>query len=149
MPCTDLHPSVLWCNRQTEAHLILRLKLRNRRGDFEGQITKPKLPVLRPNREKPSPPVLRSNWRKSSQQVLRPNRQKPSQQVLRPNHQKPSQQVLRPNRQKPSTLVLRLNQETRLLVSTCMVQTAHGATRPLDHPAIEYPTCVTILDPLH
>jgi hypothetical protein len=29
------------------------------------------------------------------------------------------------------------------------VQTAHGATRPLDRPAIEYPTCVTIPDPLH
>jgi ferredoxin len=30
-----------------------------------------------------------------------------------------------------------------------MMQTAHGATRPLDRPAIEYPTCATILDPLH
>jgi hypothetical protein len=29
------------------------------------------------------------------------------------------------------------------------VQTAHGATQPLNHPAIEYPTCATILDPLH
>jgi hypothetical protein len=30
-----------------------------------------------------------------------------------------------------------------------MVQTAHGTTRPLDHPATEYPTCATIPDPLH
>jgi hypothetical protein len=37
----------LWRNRQTEAHLVLRPKLRNRRGDFESQITKPELPVLR------------------------------------------------------------------------------------------------------
>jgi hypothetical protein len=43
----------LWRNRQTKTHLILRVKPRNRRGDFEVQITKPKLPVLRPN---PPPP---------------------------------------------------------------------------------------------
>jgi hypothetical protein len=36
-----------------------------------------------------------------------------------------------------------------LLVSTCQVQTAHGATRPLDRPATEYLTCATILSPLH
>jgi hypothetical protein len=29
------------------------------------------------------------------------------------------------------------------------VQTAHGATRPLDRPATEYPTYATILGPLH
>jgi hypothetical protein len=38
----DLPPSVLWCNRQTEACLVLRPKQKkNRRGDFEAQITKP------------------------------------------------------------------------------------------------------------
>jgi hypothetical protein len=31
----DLPPSVLWRNRQTEAHLVLRPKPRNHRGDFE------------------------------------------------------------------------------------------------------------------
>jgi hypothetical protein len=31
----DLHPSVLWRNRQTEACLVLMTKPRNRRGDFE------------------------------------------------------------------------------------------------------------------
>jgi hypothetical protein len=73
--------------------MVLRPKPRNRRGDFEAQITKLELPVLRakhhldfeaqpinpplvlrPNQEKPSPPVLRPNWRKPPQQVLRPNR---------------------------------------------------------------------------
>jgi hypothetical protein len=29
------------------------------------------------------------------------------------------------------------------------VQTAHGATRPLDRLATEYLTCATISDPLH
>jgi hypothetical protein len=37
----------LWYNRQTEAHLVLRPKPRNRRGDFEAQITKSTLSVLR------------------------------------------------------------------------------------------------------
>jgi hypothetical protein len=37
-----LHPPlVLWCNRQTVTHLILRHKPRNHHGDFEAQITKP------------------------------------------------------------------------------------------------------------
>jgi hypothetical protein len=42
----NLPPSVLWRNRQTEACLVLRPKPRNRRGDFEAQITKLELPVL-------------------------------------------------------------------------------------------------------
>jgi hypothetical protein len=46
----------LWHNRQTEANLVLRHKPRNRRGDFEVQITKPKLPVLRPKPGNPLPP---------------------------------------------------------------------------------------------
>jgi hypothetical protein len=36
-----------------------------------------------------------------------------------------------------------------LLITTCTVQTAHDATRPLDHPANEYPTCATIPGPLY
>jgi hypothetical protein len=43
----DLPLSVLWYNRQTEARLILRPTLRNHRGDFEPQITKSELLVLR------------------------------------------------------------------------------------------------------
>jgi hypothetical protein len=46
----------LWRNRQTEAHLILMHKPRNRRSDFEAQITKPELPVLRSKPENPPPP---------------------------------------------------------------------------------------------
>jgi hypothetical protein len=53
---TDLPLSVLWHNRQTEAHLILRLKPRNRRGDFDTQITKTELPILRPKPENSPPP---------------------------------------------------------------------------------------------
>jgi hypothetical protein len=46
----------LWRNQQTEAHLVLRPKLRNPRGDFEAQITKLKLPVLMPKPKNPPPP---------------------------------------------------------------------------------------------
>jgi hypothetical protein len=52
----NLPPSVLWRNGQTEAHLVLRPKPRNRRGDFETQITKPKQSVLRPKLGNPPPP---------------------------------------------------------------------------------------------
>jgi hypothetical protein len=38
---------VLWRNRQTETHLVLRSKPRNHRDDFDAQITKPELPILR------------------------------------------------------------------------------------------------------
>jgi hypothetical protein len=34
--------------------LVLRLKLKNRRGDFVDQITKPQLPALRPKPGSPS-----------------------------------------------------------------------------------------------
>jgi hypothetical protein len=47
---------VLWRNRQIEARLVLRPQPRNRRSDFEAQITKPKLPVLRPKLGNPPPP---------------------------------------------------------------------------------------------
>jgi hypothetical protein len=46
----------LWRNRQTEAHLVLRPKSRNRHGDFDTQITKPELLVLRPKLGNPPPP---------------------------------------------------------------------------------------------
>jgi hypothetical protein len=36
-----------------------------------------------------------------------------------------------------------------LLVSSCTVQTAHNATWHLDRSITEYPTCATIIDPLH
>jgi hypothetical protein len=56
--CVDLPPSVLWRNRQTEAQLILRPKPRNHRGNFEVQITKLELPILRSKPENPPPPWL-------------------------------------------------------------------------------------------
>jgi hypothetical protein len=107
----DLLASVLWHNRQTEARLVLGHKPRNRRSDFKAQITKPELPVLRPNREtlhhvgfeaQPGnrPPVLRPNQEKPSPPVLRPNWRKPSPPVLRPNWRKPSSVILRPNQRK-------------------------------------------------
>jgi hypothetical protein len=48
----------LWRNQQTEACSVLRLKARNRRGDFEAQITKPELSVFRPKPENPPPPFF-------------------------------------------------------------------------------------------
>jgi hypothetical protein len=45
----------LWRNWQTEACLVLRPKPRNRHGDFEAQITKPELLVLRPKSGNPPP----------------------------------------------------------------------------------------------
>jgi hypothetical protein len=38
----------LWRNRYTIAYMVLRSKPRNQHGDFEAQITKPELPILRP-----------------------------------------------------------------------------------------------------
>jgi hypothetical protein len=56
-----IHLSVLWGNRQTIAHLVLRPKLRNHRGDFVGQVTKSHLSVLRSKPGNPSTFVLRPN----------------------------------------------------------------------------------------
>jgi hypothetical protein len=43
-------------NQQTETHLVLRLKPRNCRGDFDAQVTKSELPILRPKPGDPPPP---------------------------------------------------------------------------------------------
>jgi hypothetical protein len=56
MSRVDLPLSILWLNRQTKAHLVLRPKLGNRRGDFEAQITKSELPVLRSRLGNPPSP---------------------------------------------------------------------------------------------
>jgi hypothetical protein len=64
MSNADLPPSVLWRKRQIEACLVLRPKPRNCRGDFEAQITKPELPVLRPKLGKPPPPWFRGSTKK-------------------------------------------------------------------------------------
>jgi hypothetical protein len=62
--CADIPLSVLWRNRQIEAHLVLRPKLRNRRGNFEAQITKPELPILRPKPGNPPPSWFWSSTKK-------------------------------------------------------------------------------------
>jgi hypothetical protein len=56
MSHADFHPSVFLRNRQIDAHFIMRPKPRNCRGDFEAQITKPELPVLRHNLGNPPRP---------------------------------------------------------------------------------------------
>jgi hypothetical protein len=93
----DLPPSILWHNRQTEACLFLTPKTRNHHGDFEAQITKPELPVLRPKPGKPSPSWFRGSTKKPTT-GFEAKPEKPSPSVLRLNWQKPPQQVLRPNR---------------------------------------------------
>jgi hypothetical protein len=55
--------------------MVLRPKLRNHRTNFEAQITKPELLVLRHKLENPTPPVLRLNRRKPSTLVLRLNQE--------------------------------------------------------------------------
>jgi hypothetical protein len=123
-------------------------KLRNCRGDFDIQITKSEMSVLRP---KPgNPPHLSFEAQpRNRPPVLRPNQKKPSPPVLRPNWLKPSEWFWGQTTHKPSTLVLRLNQETR--ASSLHVPGADRTrcTRPLDRPATEYPTCATIPGPLH
>jgi hypothetical protein len=44
--------------------LVLRPKPRNRRSDFEAQITKPELPVLRSKPENPPPPCFLGSTKK-------------------------------------------------------------------------------------
>jgi hypothetical protein len=61
---TDLPPSVLWRNRQTEACMVLRPKSRNRHCDFDAQITKPELSVLRPKPRNPQPPQFLGSTKK-------------------------------------------------------------------------------------
>jgi hypothetical protein len=56
----------LWRNQQTEAHLVLRPKPKNRRGDFKAQITKPKLPILSPKLGNPPPPWFWGSTKKST-----------------------------------------------------------------------------------
>jgi hypothetical protein len=46
--------------------LVLRPKPRNRRGDFEAQITKPELQILRPKPENPPPPWFWGSTKKST-----------------------------------------------------------------------------------
>jgi hypothetical protein len=120
-----LPPSILWRNWQTEACMVLRRKPRNHHDDFEAQITKPELPVLRPKPEKPT-------YRFWGQ--TRENR--PSGFEAKPlTNRHP---WFWGSTKKPS-----------LLISSCTVQTTHSVTRPLDRPATEYLNYETIPGPLH
>jgi hypothetical protein len=127
--------SVLWRNRQIIACLAFRPKPRNWCIDLEAQITKPQPPVLGPKSGNPSEWF----WCQTTRIVATGFETKLGE---------------------PSTLVLRLNQETypwfwgstkklTLLISTCMVHTAHDVIRPPDRLSTEYPTCATIPGPLH
>jgi hypothetical protein len=55
-----------WRNRQTKARLVLRPKPRNDRIDFEGQITKPELSILRPKLVNPPPPLFWGSTKKTT-----------------------------------------------------------------------------------
>jgi hypothetical protein len=66
MSRADLPPSVLWHSRQIEAHLILRPKPRNHNDDFETQITKSELSILRPKLRNPPPPWFWGLTKKST-----------------------------------------------------------------------------------
>jgi hypothetical protein len=87
-----LHLLILWRNQQTEVCLVLRSKPRNRRSNFEAQITKLELSVLS------TKPGNHRSWFWGLTKKLTP------------------------------------------LISSCIVQTAHGVTRPPDRPVTEYPT---------
>jgi hypothetical protein len=132
-----LPPLVLWRNWQTEVCLVLRPKPKNRRGDFEAQITKLKLPILRPKLGNPS----RWFWGQT-----RENRRHRF-------YGQTGENCLNGFEVKP--LINRRHwfwgsiKKPVLLVSMWTVQTAHNATWPLDHPTTEYPTCATIPGPLH
>jgi hypothetical protein len=66
MSCADLPPLILCRNRQTESHLILRHKPKNYHGDFEAQITKTELPVLRHKPGNPPQPWFWGSTKKST-----------------------------------------------------------------------------------
>jgi hypothetical protein len=109
--------------------MVLRPKPRNPRGDFEAQITKPELPVLRPNPGNPPPPWFWGSTKKPTTGV----EAKPGETVTTSFEAKLEKTVAAGFEAKPltkpSTLVLRLNQEThapRLHV--------HGADRTWCHP---------------
>jgi hypothetical protein len=62
----DIPLLILWHNRQIEAHLVLWPKPKNHHGDFEAQITKPKLSILRHKPENPPPPWFWGSTKKQT-----------------------------------------------------------------------------------
>jgi hypothetical protein len=66
----DLLTSVLWRNRQIVVCLVVRTKPRNCRADFNAQITKPELLVLRTKSINSSTLVLRPNQETHAPRLL-------------------------------------------------------------------------------
>jgi hypothetical protein len=137
--------------------MILRHKPRNHRGDFEVQITKPDLPVLRPKPENPPPPwfwgstkkpivgfeakpretVATSFEAKLEKTVATVFEAKLDKTVTAGSEVKPLETVATGFEAKPlklSILVLRLNQETH-----APHLHVHGADRTRRHPTSRSP----------
>jgi hypothetical protein len=177
--------------------LVLSPKPRNRRCDFDAQITKPELPILRPKSGNPPPPwfwgstkkpttsfgaksgqtVTTSFEAKLEKTVTTGFEAKPAKIVAADFEAKLLETVVTGFEAKPAKIVTAgfeakpletvvigfeakpltnrqpwfwgSTKKPALIIYTYQVQTAHDATRPLDHPATEYPTCATILGPLH
>jgi hypothetical protein len=112
-------------------------KPRNHCGDFEAQITKPELPVLRPKPGNPCHQFWGQTGRNCRNWFWGQTRE---------NH--PSGFEAKPLTNHPSWF-WGSTKKPALLISTCTVQIAHSATRPLNRPVTEYPTCATIPSSLH
>jgi hypothetical protein len=151
----------LWRNRQTKAHLVLRPKPRNHRGDFEAPITKPELLVLRPKARNPPPPWFWGSTKKPTADF----EAKPGETVATSFEAKLEKTVatgfeaklvktirvvLRPKHSQTIDLGLRLNQETRapsLRVTGADRTWRHQTSRPpgyrvpdlCDHPLSSAP----------
>jgi hypothetical protein len=107
--------------------LILWPKPRNCRGDFEAQITKSELPVLRPEPGNPPPPWFSGSTKKPTAGF----EAKPRETVatsFEVKLEKPSQLVLRPNHSQ--TIDLGFKAQSRNLRSLSPV---HGADRTRCH----------------
>jgi hypothetical protein len=118
-------------------------------ADFEAQTGKPKSTSFEAKPEKTITTDFKAKPEKIVTVVLRPNHWQTIATGFEAKPEKTVSVVLRPNHWQTVDLDFEAQPKPALHVSTCTVQTAHGVTRPLDRPATEYPTCVTIPDPLH
>jgi hypothetical protein len=120
--------------------LDFEVKPRNRRSDFEAQITKPNMPVLMP---KLGETIASSFEAKLEKTIAVGFEAKPPETVTTGFEVKPVKTVrviLRPNHSQIVDLSFEAQlKKPALLVSTCQVQTTHGATRSLDRPATTRP----------
>jgi hypothetical protein len=165
--------------------MVLRSKPRNRCGDFETQVSKPKLSVLRHKLGNPPPPWF---WGSTKKPIVG-FEVKPGETIATSFEAKQEKIIATGFEAKPvKTIATDFGGQTAknrrrwfwgqtgenrpsgfeakpltncrpwywgstkklaLLVSTCTVETAHDATRPLNCPATEYLTCAIIPGPLH